>query len=143
MNKSKHGPTDSHRHMTVIGTFQRMSDAAPGLGYRLIVPNRRLYPSSTPYTPAEIAALQPGSPHDIFEHTLERQGLYLLAFIDSVIQVHGLAKVAVAGWSLGALFLTLVGGAITQVSAEVSSRLKAHVRALILWGVCVLDDLLI
>ena len=136
MNKSKHGPTDSHRHMMVIGTFQRMSDAAPGLGYRLIVPNRRLYPGSTPYTPAEIAALQPGSPHDIFEHRLERQGLYLLAFIDSVIQVHGLAEVAVAGWSLGALFLTLVGGAITQVSAEVSSRLKAHVWALILWGVC-------
>ncbi len=133
-----HGSTNSHRRMAAIGTFQRMTDAAPGLGYRLIVPNRRLYHGSTPYTPAEIAALQPGSPHDIFKHTLERQGLYLLAFIDSVIQIHGLEKVAVAGWSLGALFLTLVAGAIAQVSTQVSDRLKAHVRALILWGVCLL-----
>ena len=118
----------------VIGTFRRMTDAAPGLGYRLIVPNRRLYPGSTPYTPAETAALQPGSPHDIFLNTLERQGLYLLEFVDSVIQTHGLEKVAVAGWSSGALFLTLIAGAIAQVREEVRERLKAHVRALILWG---------
>ena len=113
-----------------------MTDAAPGLpvGYRLIVPNRRLYPGSTPYTPAEIAALQPGSPHDIFLNTLERQGLYLLEFVDSVIQTHGLEKVAVAGWSSGALFLTLIAGAIAQVREEVRERLKAHIRALILWG---------
>lgn len=116
----------------IIGTFRRMTDAAWGLGYRLIVPNRRLYPGSTPYIAAEIAALQPDSPHDIFAHTLERQGLYLLEFVDSVIQVHGLGRVAVAGWSLGALFLTLVAGAIAQVPEEVCSRLKVHVRALIL-----------
>lgn len=111
-----------------------MTDAARGQGYRLIVPNRRLYPGSTPYTPAEIATLQPDSPHEIFTHTLERQGLYLLEFVDSVVQVHGLEKVAVAGWSLGALFLTLAVGAITQVSTEVRGRLKASIQALILWG---------
>lgn len=120
-----------------IGTFRRMIDAACGLGYRLIVPNRRLYPGSTSYTPEEIAALQRDSPHDVFAHTLEKQGLYLLEFIDSIIQVHGLAKVALAGWSLGAMFLTLVAGAIAQVSEEVRNRVKAHVRALILWGECV------
>ena len=120
--------------VTAIGTFRRMTDAAPGLGYRLIVPNRRLYPGSTPYTPEEIAALQPGSPHDIFLNTLERQGLYLLEFVDSVIQAHRLEKVVVAGWSSGALFLTLIASAIAQVREEVRNRLKAHVRALILWG---------
>lgn len=113
-----------------------MTDAARGLGYRLIVPNRRLYPGSTPYTPEEITALQPDSPHDIFAHTLEQQGLYLLEFVDSVIQVYGLAKVAVAGWSLGALFLTLMAGAIAQVPETVRLRLKAHVHALIMWGAC-------
>ncbi len=118
----------------VIGTFRRMTDAAPGLGYRLIVPNRRLYPVSTPYTPSEIAALQPGSPHDIFLNTLEQQGLYLLKFVDNVIQAHDLTMVAVAGWSSGALFLTLMAGAITEVREEVRNRLKAHVQALILWG---------
>ncbi len=112
-----------------------MTDAARGLGYRLIVPNRRLYPGTTPYTTSEIANLQPDSPPEIFKQTLEQQGLYLLEFIDSVIHVHGLERVAVAGWSLGTMFLTLAIGAIAQVSAEVRSRLQASIRALILCGV--------
>lgn len=111
-----------------------MTDAARGLDYRLIVPNRRLYPGTTPYTTAEIASLQPDSLPEIFKQTLERQGLYLLEFVDSIVQVHGLEKVAVAGWSLGTMFLTLAIGAIAQVSAGVCSRLKASIRALILWG---------
>ncbi|KJA16126.1 hypothetical protein HYPSUDRAFT_219627 [Hypholoma sublateritium FD-334 SS-4] len=122
-----------HGHTFHSGTFRRMTDAARGLGYRLIVPNRRLYPGSTPYTPTEIAALQPGTSLEIYTHTLEQQGLYLLEFVDGVTQVHGLENVAVAGWSSGALFLTLIAGAIAQVPEEVRSRLKVHVRALILW----------
>lgn len=118
------------------GTFHVMLEAANAHGYRLIVPNRRLYPGSTPYTPAEIAALQPDAPIGTlgFVGVLEQQGVYLLEFVHNMITEHELKRVAVTGWSLGSLFLMPTVGAIKRVSEDVRERLRGSVKALISWG---------
>ena len=104
--------------------------------YRLIFPNRRLYPGSTPYTAEEIKAMDATNTPENIAAEFEKQGEYLLLFIDKIIQQLGLKNVFVGGWSLGTSFMNSLVGAIEAVDIETKARVTEHVKALIWWGSC-------
>lgn len=111
-----------------------MLEAASSFGYRLIAPNRRLYPGSTPYTKEEMEAFEPSnSPEDIVGAYI-KQGGYLLSFVDNMIQEHNLKKVVVTGWSLGSGFLSAMVCSMSTVTADVKVRLRHHIKGLNWWG---------
>ncbi|KAF8961869.1 Alpha/Beta hydrolase protein [Flammula alnicola] len=120
-----------HGHTYHSGTFLPMLASGRPLGHRVVVPNRRLYPGSTPYTEEEIIALQPPNSIEELTKAVEKQGEYLLMFVDNVIQELGLKKVVLVGWSLGTAFLNMTIGAIIRVSEHRRVRLCEHVKAVV------------
>lgn len=112
-----------------------LTSAAAG-GYRLILPNRRLYPGSTPYTEDEIKAMDATNTPEAIATAFSKQGEYLLLFIDKIIQQLGLKEVSLGGWSLGTSFMNSLVGAIEAVDAETKARVTEHVKGLIWWGSC-------
>ncbi|PPQ73073.1 hypothetical protein CVT26_014639 [Gymnopilus dilepis] len=122
-----------HGHTYHSGTFSPMLQASSSLGYRVILPNRRLYPGSTPYTKEELASFEPTASPDATTAEFLKQGEYLLLFVNNVIKEHGLKKVLLVGWSLGTAFLNITVCAITAVSEEVKAHLQGSVKAIIWW----------
>ena len=118
------------------GAFEKMLQLATAGDYRLIFPNRRLYPGSTPYTAEEIKAMDATNTPENIAAEFEKQGEYLLLFIDKIIQQLGLKNVSVGGWSLGTSFMNSLVGAIEAVDIETKARVTEHVKALIWWGSC-------
>ncbi|KDR72504.1 hypothetical protein GALMADRAFT_252604 [Galerina marginata CBS 339.88] len=109
------------------------STVANSFGHRIILPNRRLYPGSTPYTEEEVDALEPThSIEDITEAYL-KQGKYLLLFVDNVIKNHNLKNIILVGWSLGTAFLSTTVANITTVGEEVRARLRKAVKTIVWW----------
>lgn len=116
------------------GTFLPMSEVGNSNGYRIILPNRRLYPGSSPYTKEEAEAFQPtNSTEDVVKAYL-KQGEYLLLFVNNVIREHDLKKVILTGWSLGSGFLSTMVCSLTTVDEEIQTRLRQTVKALAWWG---------
>ncbi|KJA17365.1 hypothetical protein HYPSUDRAFT_46575 [Hypholoma sublateritium FD-334 SS-4] len=122
-----------HGHTYHSGAFAKMLASAAAGGYRLILPNRRLYPGSTPYTADEIKAMDASNAPEDIATAFSKQGEYLLLFIDKIIQQLGLESVSVGGWSLGTSFMNSLVGAIEAVDAETKARVTEHVKGLIWW----------
>lgn len=111
-----------------------MLEQANSLGHRIILPNRRLYPGSTPYTKEEADAFGPAhSTEDITEAYL-KQGEYLLLFVSNMIEEHNLRSIILVGWSLGSGFLSTMTASITSVSDQVRTNLRKTVKSLVWWG---------
>jgi pimeloyl-ACP methyl ester carboxylesterase len=122
-----------HGHTYHTGTFLPFFETANSLGYRAILPNRRLYAGSTPYTKEEAEGFEPtNSPEDVAKVYL-KQGEYLLLFVNNMIKEHGLKKVILTGWSLGSGFLSTMVSSITAVGEDVKARLRQTVKALVWW----------
>lgn len=111
-----------------------MVASAPAKGYRLILPNRRLYPGSTPYTAEEIKALDSSNSTEDIVKAFARQGEYLLLLVDKLIREHKLQNVTVGGWSMGTSFMNVITGAIDLVDVETKNRVSQHVKNLVWWG---------
>lgn len=122
-----------HGHTYHTGTFSPMLEAANSLGYRIILPNRRLYAGSTPYTPEETKAFEPTNPPEEVAKAYLKQGEYLLLFVNNMIKEHNLKKVILAGWSLGSGFLSAMVCSITAVDEEIQARLRQTVKAIAWW----------
>jgi hypothetical protein len=119
----------------ILGIFERLSPLASPENFRIIAVNRRVYSGSTPYTQEELITLNEGSESEVLGF-LSNQGIYLALFIDALIQQLDLPKksVAVAGWSLGSLFLSLVVNSIVELDKTSRDRLADHVCSFIYWG---------
>lgn len=116
------------------GTFSPMIEAANSFGYRMIVPNRRLYPGTTTYTKEEADAFGPtNSSEDILQAFL-KQGEYLLLFVNNVIKELGLKKVILSGWSLGTGYLSATICAILTLDEEVKAHLRETIQSIAFWG---------
>jgi hypothetical protein len=111
-----------------------MLDSAPAAGNRLILPNRRLYPGSTPYTADEIKAFDASNSVEGHVAAITKQGEYLLLFIDKIIQKFSLKKVVLSGWSLGTTFINAIIASIETVDPAVSKRVTESVKSIIWWG---------
>jgi pimeloyl-ACP methyl ester carboxylesterase len=111
-----------------------MLDSAHSTGHRLILPNRRLFPGSTPYTAEEAKAFDASNSTEGLVTAFTKQGEYLLLFIAGVIQEFGLKSVVLGGWSLGTAFLSAVVAAIDDVDPDVRKRVAESVKAIVWWG---------
>lgn len=116
------------------GTFKPMLDQAHDFGFRIILPNRRLYPGSTPYTKEEVDALQADKSVDDRTRAFLKQGEYLLKFVNNVIAEHKLQSVLLVGWSLGTAFLNATVASITTVGEDLRSNLRKTVKSIVWWG---------
>ena len=111
-----------------------MSQQASSIGHRLILPNRRLYPGSTPYTEEESKAFDLTNPTEEVAKAFLKEGEYLLLFVSNLIEKHSLKKVILVGWSLGTMFLCSAIGSITALTDDTKSRLLRTIRAFVFWG---------
>ena len=118
--------------------FDRLLPLASKHNIRLICVNRRGYPGTTPFTPEEEAGLASSDP----SQTLAEQGIIFARLIAKLPDALGLAHpsgsdfggIALAGWSLGTLFVRLVLTALDEVDEPSRNVLRTYVRQLILWG---------
>jgi pimeloyl-ACP methyl ester carboxylesterase len=122
-----------HGHAYHSGTFIPILEAGKSLGYRVILPNRRLYPGSTTYTKEEAEALEPTNPPEVVAKASLKQGVYLILFVNNVIKEHDLKKVILTGWSLGSGFLSTMVCSITAVEEDVKARLRQTIKTLVWW----------
>ena len=123
-------------------SFQKVLKLAPTSGLRIVAINRRDYPHSSPFSPAELDAMATGSDTDkaIF---LSCRGLEIMTFIDKFIQQYDLPAisgdgktggVALAGWSLGNIVTCAAASSAERLSPNVKFRLAKYLRALVLQG---------
>ncbi|KAF5319610.1 hypothetical protein D9619_008564 [Psilocybe cf. subviscida] len=122
-----------HGHTYHTGTFKPMLDQAHDFGFRIILPNRRLYPGSTPYTKEEVDALQADKSVDDRTQAFLKQGEYLLKFVNNVIAEHKLQSVLLVGWSLGTAFLNATVASITTVGEDLRANLRKTVKSIVWW----------
>ncbi|KAJ3768286.1 Alpha/Beta hydrolase protein [Lentinula raphanica] len=121
-----------HGNTYHAGTFFTLLPPAPSLNLRVILVQRRLYPGSSSYTEKETAIVMNGTEAER-KALLDRDGELLALFVDNMIQVHSLNKVAVIGWSAGTCYLHCIVDAIKRVNDDARSRLQQHIQALIYW----------
>ncbi|KAJ7618527.1 hypothetical protein FB45DRAFT_931848 [Roridomyces roridus] len=123
-----------HGHTFHSGTFGRLSAVAPSNSLRIVCVNRREYPASSPYNPAELAAFMTGTTEQRTS-ILAQQGHDLALFLDGLIVDLALPEaggVAVAGWSLGTIFLTSLICSMETLPQATQERLSDFVHTIIL-----------
>ncbi|KAF7291766.1 AB hydrolase-1 domain-containing protein [Mycena chlorophos] len=117
------------------GTFKRLLAAAPNHEFRIIAINRRGYPGSTPYSPAEAERILTGG-EDARAAYLSETGRDLALLLDGLITELSIpSHVMLLGWSLGnvsllALVDTIRGSSLPGGTKE---RLRQRVKDVVLF----------
>lgn len=123
-----------------IAVFQKVMALAANYGLRIVGINRRDYPGSTPFSHSELAVLSGGSDDERADFVRAR-GLEIATFVDRFIENQGVPPIsedgksggiALLGWSLGSAFVLSTISCCDTWPTELQSRLKTHLRALIL-----------
>ncbi|KAJ7595631.1 hypothetical protein C8J56DRAFT_1042716 [Mycena floridula] len=122
-----------HGHTFHGATFKRLVEPARAHNIRLILPNRRSYPGTTPYTLEELESLESGKTDR--SEVILNLGIYLALLVDGLILKHQLhpGKVTVGGWSSGVIFQCALIRAIRHVDEDCKKRLKEYVRCVVFW----------
>ncbi|KAJ7239193.1 hypothetical protein B0H12DRAFT_1190045 [Mycena haematopus] len=123
-----------HGHTFHSGTFQRLNPLAQLNGLRIICVNRREYPGSSPYSPAELTTFVEGSDTERAS-LLEQQGRDLAMFSETAViiqlSIPQTGGIALIGWSLGTLFLLALIACIETLPTATQERLSC-VRSVIM-----------
>ncbi|KAF8523962.1 hypothetical protein BU17DRAFT_43319, partial [Hysterangium stoloniferum] len=130
-----------HGHSFHSGIFQRILPLAAPRGVRIIAVNRRDYPGSTLFSPAELDQLNNGEEtgHASF---LQARGVEMALFVTALIETLNLPKpsddhtnggIALMGWSLGNILPILIMSSIALLPVEMKTRLQLYVRRTILY----------
>ncbi|KAJ6483805.1 Alpha/Beta hydrolase protein, partial [Mycena vitilis] len=123
-----------HGHTFHSGTFKRLTPFAQPNSLRIISVNRREYPGSSPYSAQELSAFVEGDDAERASF-LEQQGRDLAMFLDGLIDELSIPKtggIALAGWSLGTLFLLSLIASVETLPAAVKERLCDFVHTVVL-----------
>ncbi|KAJ7166043.1 hypothetical protein C8R46DRAFT_1275588 [Mycena filopes] len=115
-------------------TFHRLTPLAAPNALRIICVNRREYPGSSPFTPAELTVFAGGSDAERAA-ILAAQGRDLALFTAALISELNLPKgggVALVGWSMGTIFLLSLVACINTLPADTKKQLTGFVRSVIL-----------
>ncbi|KAF9801423.1 hypothetical protein IEO21_10112 [Rhodonia placenta] len=144
-----HNPVSSTSYVTIFivhgsvytaPVFQKVMALAANYGLRIVGINRRDYPGSTPFSHSELAVLSGGSDDERADFVRAR-GLEIATFVDRFIENQGVPPIsedgksggiALLGWSLGSAFVLSTISCCDTWPTELQSRLKTHLRALIL-----------
>ncbi|KAJ7174608.1 Alpha/Beta hydrolase protein [Mycena filopes] len=123
-----------HGHTFHSGTFHRLTPLAAPNALRIICVNRREYPGSSPFTPAELTVFASGSDAERAA-ILAEQGHDLALFTAALIAELNLPEgggVALVGWSMGTIFLLSLVACINTLPADTKALLTGFVRSVIL-----------
>ncbi|OBZ69050.1 hypothetical protein A0H81_11212 [Grifola frondosa] len=125
-------------------TFRRLYPFAAQHNLRLVAPNLRDYPGSTPYTPHETDAF--ANPHThVQDAAIQAYGAEIAAFLAWLIKTHDLPPVttpansaaaggiALLGWSGGNTATLAMLAHANKLPAETRSLLASHLRTLIIF----------
>lgn len=144
-----HNPVFSTSYVTIFivhgsvytaPVFQKVMALAANYGLRIVGINRRDYPGSTPFSPSELSVLSGGSDDERVGFVRAR-GLEIATFVDRFIENQGVPPIsedgksggiALLGWSLGNAIVISTISCCDTWPTELQSRLKTHLRALIL-----------
>ncbi|KAF7376910.1 AB hydrolase-1 domain-containing protein [Mycena sanguinolenta] len=120
-----------HGHTFHSGTFQRLNPFAQPNALRIICVNRREYPGSSPYSPAELKTFAEGTEA---ERTalLEQQGRDLAMFLDGLSIPKAGGGIVLIGWSIGAIYLLALVACIKKLPTATQKRLSG-VRSVIMF----------
>lgn len=118
--------------------LKKLHDAAHRLNLRTVIPNRRGYPGSTPYTDGELEDISE-RPEVFMERIGREVGEFLVHFIEeedipeaTSDYKHG--GIAVMGWSMGSTSAMVLFSDAKLVSPESYARLERYVKDLVLYG---------
>ena len=117
-------------------SFQRMIPCAAEHNLRLIIPNLRDYPHSTPYTAEELEDLR-GPSRERQEKALQSRGLELAAFLKEVVKSDpSIGPMSLLAWSAGHCQTNALFAYADHVPKDTIELLNTHLRSYILYGTC-------
>jgi len=121
----------------VLGTFERFNRLACYLRpVRVICINRRHYPGTTSFSPAELRIIMSATDQEKAK-LLDQQGKDLAALVVALIKQCGLPQnggVTLAGWSLGTSYMLAIVAAINHLDQDVRECLQKYVAGFLIWG---------
>ena len=106
----------------------------------MVCVNRRDYPGTTLYTPAELNAIRDGNEHGSF---FVARGVELAAFLDGLIDALSLpghtsdgkeGGLALMGWSMGNMFTLSTIASVSSLQPQTRTRLQLYLRKFIMFG---------
>lgn len=121
--------------------FRNVIELAPQSGLRIVAPNRRGYPGSTPLSSEDHKVLTDGTEEQKEEFVLAR-AVEIATFIHRFIEIHKLPRisddgksggVALLGWSLGSALAHSAISSVDSMPDAIQSGFKQYMRALILF----------
>jgi len=124
-----------HGHTFHSGTFQRLLPLAASRSLRVICLNRREYPGTTPFSPAELKIFASGTEEERTK-LIEQQGIDLASFVDALIKQCSLPKdggITIAAWSMGNIFLLSLLSSVNLLPTDIKKNLQDYVKNVILW----------
>lgn len=129
--------------------FRNLLNVCRDRGARLVAPNRRHYPGSTPLTDRELHLVKNGGSEEEKDAYFQKRGDEIAIFIHNLIdlidteQKYNIPKVSadekrgsivILGWSLGCVFALAALAAIHKLPEEVRGRLSTRIREFVLYG---------
>lgn len=118
--------------------FKPVFSSASSKGVRVVSLNRRGYPGTTPYSPAELKTLSEGGVEG-----LKACGVELALFLDGLIDNLSLPApsikeneggLAIMGWSLGNVIPLSTVASVSALKPQVQTQLQSYLRRLIVFG---------
>ncbi|TCD60452.1 hypothetical protein EIP91_010046 [Steccherinum ochraceum] len=128
-----------HGYAWHSGVFNRLVPFVPKYGLRLVLVNRRDYPSAAPYTEEELDLLKAGSAQtpeaaESVREYIKGRGKDLYEFLELFIAQENVPKksgdtggIIVGGWSFGTIFITALlanGSSFAQGKVDIPSYLR-------------------
>ncbi|KAF8828365.1 hypothetical protein HHX47_DHR4000805 [Lentinula edodes] len=126
-----------HGHTYHSGLFKPLLPIALIRGHRVLLVNRREYPGSSPYSPAELKVFAEGPDKERYRQLIN-DGHDLALLLNGLIQLLSLPEtngVAIVSWSLGNMFGLPLLASITTLPVDIQCRLGLFVKRSILWDV--------
>lgn len=116
-----------------VGTFKRLLPLAASRSLRIICPNRRDYPGTTPFSPAELKILSSGTEEERTKF-MEQMGLDFASFVYALIKQCDLPKdITISGWSLGNIVLTSLISNVNIFSDDIRETLLSSIKGVLMW----------
>ena len=131
-----------------VGNFKKLLPLARENNVRIVLPNRRDYPGSTPFSPDEVARLAelanaPAGTPGAAEGTqaeMKARARELYDYLVDLVQTQNIPRaqgktggIVVAGWSIGATWITALLAHVAEFPVG-DVRLGEYVRRLVLYG---------
>lgn len=132
----------SIQNRTFLESFQRLLPLAGKYNIRIVVPNRRHYPNSSPYSNEELNRIKDNDPEVLTEFAKERAEEYA-TFIKNFVQQNGVPPIGEDGksggvvlmtWSAGVYYALQILAFADAIGIELRRQIEPYFRSFIIFG---------